>query len=58
MANKILLALTLATFVPAVTVSAQNPGPYPNAVTDRLVHQETPMAPPASDTPDRCTLPW
>src|SRR5258708_34578114 len=28
------------------TVSAQGRAPYPNAVTDRLVHQETPMLPP------------
>ena len=26
---------------------AQSPQPYPNAVTDRLIHQETPMAPPS-----------
>jgi hypothetical protein len=26
--------------------SAQSPQPYPNAVTDRLIHQETPMSPP------------
>src|SRR4051812_48584449 len=29
------------------TGSAQSPQPYPNAVTDRLIHEETPMSPPA-----------
>jgi hypothetical protein len=30
----------------AFGVSAQSPQPYPNAVTDRSIHQETPMSPP------------
>jgi hypothetical protein len=30
----------------AARVRAQGVEPYPNAVTDRLIHQETPMAPP------------
>ena len=30
----------------AAHVSAQSPPPYPNAVTDRLIHPETPMPPP------------
>jgi hypothetical protein len=30
----------------ALSVSAQSSQPYPNAVTDRLIHPETPMSPP------------
>jgi|HubBroStandDraft_1064217.scaffolds.fasta_scaffold09454_3 hypothetical protein len=48
MANRSLLPILcmLFTAVPAARVSAQSPQPYPNAVTDRLIHQETPMSPP------------
>ncbi len=41
------LVLTLSTIsCLTVTLIAQSPQPYPNAVTDRLIHQETPMSPP------------
>src|SRR5713226_4564938 len=48
MATRTLLTiLCLCTsFILSETVSAQGRAPYPNAVTDRLVHQETPMLPP------------
>jgi hypothetical protein len=35
----------------AVGVSAQSPQPYPNAVTDRLIHPKTPMLPPPVNSP-------
>lgn len=44
-----ILCMLFATFILAATLSAQSPQPYPNAVTDRLIHQETPMAPPAKN---------
>ena len=48
MATRTLLTiLCLSTsFILSETVSAQGRAPYPNAVTDRLVHPETPMLPP------------
>jgi hypothetical protein len=48
MANRTLLTILcmFTTFILAAKVSAQSPQPYPNAVTDRLIHQETPMVPP------------
>jgi hypothetical protein len=33
------------------TMPAQSPQTYPNAVTDRLIHHETPMKPPARNVP-------
>ena len=39
--------MTVATL--ATNVSAQSPQPYPKAVTDRLIHLETPMLPPAKN---------
>ena len=36
----------LATFILAAGAAAQSPQPYPNAVTDRLIHLETPILPP------------
>ena len=50
MAKKILLTILcipVTTFVLSATLSAQGIQPYPNAITDRLIHSETPMAPPA-----------
>ena len=41
-----ILCILLTTFTPAPTLSAQSHDPYPHAVTDRLIHQETPMLPP------------
>jgi hypothetical protein len=41
-----LLCVLLTTFTLTTTVSAQSHDPYPHAVTDRLIHQETPMLPP------------
>ena len=52
MANKILLAtcgMLFATFILVVIVSAQSAQPYPNANTDRLIHPETPLAPPVKN---------
>ena len=48
MANKTLLAFCLipTTFILAKTLSAQSVDLYPNAITDRMIHQETPMAVP------------
>lgn len=34
-----------------ISAGAQGPQPYPNAITDRFVRLETPMAPPAVNTP-------
>jgi hypothetical protein len=42
----LMAALILATN----NVSAQSPQPYPHAVTDRLIHLETPMLPPPANT--------
>jgi hypothetical protein len=36
-----------ASFLVTVSVAAQSPEPYPNAITNRLTIPETPMAPPA-----------
>jgi hypothetical protein len=36
----------LVTFILAAGGAAQSPQPYPKAVTDRLIHLETPMLPP------------
>ena len=49
MANRTLLPVCMlfTTFILLVTVSAQSRQPYPKATTDRLIHQETPMAVPA-----------
>ena len=51
MANKTLLAfcLILTTFILAKTLSAQSVDLYPNAITDRMIHQETPMAVPVKN---------
>jgi hypothetical protein len=51
MANKALLPVSLlfTTFALVVTVSAQSRQPYPNANTDQLIHQETPMAVPTKN---------
>jgi hypothetical protein len=48
MAHRTLLTTIcmLTTFILAARVSAQSRQPYPNAVTDRLIHQEAPMVPP------------
>lgn len=48
MTNKTLTAICIlfANFVLVVTVSAQSVQPYPHAVTDRLIHGESPMLPP------------
>lgn len=48
--NKILQALSIFATVAlalGIQASAQSSDPYPNAVTDRVIHPETPMAPPA-----------
>jgi hypothetical protein len=42
-----ILCMLITAFVLTATVSAQGIQPYPNAITDRLIHPETPMAPPA-----------
>jgi hypothetical protein len=36
----------MTTFFFGSSLSGQSPQPYPNAVTDRAIHQETPMLPP------------
>ena len=41
-----ILCMLCTTFVLAARILAQSPQPYPNAVTDRLIHPETPMLPP------------
>ena len=41
-----ILCILLTTFTLTPTLSAQSHDPYPHAVTDRLIHQETPMLPP------------
>ena len=41
-----LLCILLTTLTLAPAVSAQSHDPYPHAVTDRLIHLETPMLPP------------
>jgi len=41
-----ILSVLFTTFALAAKVSAQGIPPYPNAITDRLIHLETPMAPP------------
>jgi len=43
-----MLCLSLATcfLLFLQSAAAQGVGPYPNAITDRLVYQETPMTPP------------
>jgi hypothetical protein len=49
MANRtpfIILYILLSTFTLTLTVSGQSHDPYPHAVTDRLIHRETPMLPP------------
>lgn len=38
----------LVTSIFSIPVVGQSPQPYPNAVTDRLIHQETAMLPPAT----------
>jgi hypothetical protein len=40
------IGVLLTTLGLTAMVSAQSRQPYPNAVTDQLIHQETPMAPP------------
>lgn len=45
----VLACCSVIQFVPN-HVSAQGVQPYPNAITDRLVHGETPMAPPPVNT--------
>jgi len=43
---------TLILLLPcAVGMSAQSREPYPNAITDRLIHLKTPMSPPAVNSP-------
>jgi hypothetical protein len=37
--------------IATASAAAQSPQPYPNAITDRLVRVETPMAPPAVNAP-------
>ena len=49
MANRvpfIILCILLTTFTLPPALPAQSHDPYPDAVTDRLIHQETPMLPP------------
>src|ERR1700676_3704188 len=41
-----IFCILLTTFTLPLTVSAQTHDPYPHAVTDRLIHLETPMLPP------------
>jgi hypothetical protein len=43
------LCTVFATLVLTASASAQGHQPYPNAVTDRLIHQETPMLPPPTN---------
>ena len=42
-----IVSLLCTSFIPATEVSAQDRPPYPNAITDRLIHAQTPMRPPA-----------
>jgi len=52
MGNRILRkTLTAMLAIPVLTIAmpAQSPQPYPNAITDTLIHGETPMAPPATN---------
>src|SRR6266700_7178070 len=37
--------MLITVFILVEAVSAQSPPPYPHALTDRLIHQETPMLP-------------
>ena len=50
MANRAWLLL-LSSLITSLTVATrmlgQSPQPYPDAITDRLIHQESPMSPPA-----------
>jgi hypothetical protein len=49
MSNRTLVTVFRMLFTSLVLVasaSAQSAQPYPNAITDRLIHQETPMVPP------------
>jgi hypothetical protein len=51
MENKALFATyaVIAILILVVTVSAQGVQPYPDAITNRLIYQETPMAPPSKN---------
>jgi hypothetical protein len=51
MVNQTLLSVRVicAAIVLTVTVSAQRIDPYPNAITDQLIHPETPMAVPSKN---------
>jgi hypothetical protein len=40
-----LIFFSISLLMVSVAIRAQSPSPYPNAVTDRLIHEETPMAP-------------
>lgn len=44
-------ALWLVTFVLTLGMAAQSRQPYPNALTDRLIHPKTPMTPPPVNMP-------
>ena len=46
MARNLMGRLLMTVTILACSTSAQSPQPYPNAVTDRLIHQESPMLPP------------
>lgn len=48
MPNKFLVALCAA-FATCILVSAQSPQPYPHAITDRLIHPETPIPVPVKN---------
>lgn len=43
----LLICILSSTFALTFLVSAQSVEPYPNAITDRSIRQETPMSPPA-----------
>jgi hypothetical protein len=48
--SKSVADLSLIAFIAVSTIAmAQNSSPYPNAITDRNIYQETPMAPPGTN---------
>src|SRR6266446_7017972 len=44
-----ILCMIFTTFILAARASAQNPQSYPNSVTDRLIHNKTPMVLPSKN---------
>jgi len=45
------LLTSLVILLVASTLWGQGIKPYPNAITDKVIHPETPMAPPPINTP-------